>query len=91
MAADAACALLLQSHERVRAEVVRCTQASVITSQFIFTFFSIQLCTCPASMKSRHRVYNQDTLRGVFFGPLGAQRDRPSRQAGGLADRPGRI
>lgn len=44
------------------AEAVRRTQASVITSQFIFTLFSIWLCTCPASAKSKHRVYNQDTL-----------------------------
>lgn len=31
------------------------------------------------------------SLRGMFFGPLGEQRDRPSGQVGGLADHPGKI
>ena len=38
------------------AEAVRRIQASVTTSMFVLPLFSIRLCTCPASVKSKHRV-----------------------------------
>lgn len=60
--------------------MVRCLQAaSVITSQLIFTFFSMALYH---SLREEQASCSIGHSEGVFFGPLGEQRDGPSRQAG---------